>query len=406
MKTIEQKNLLRISPLLLAIFIDGLGLGIFFPLLNTLIMSPSVSILSVHTNMATRNFLYGLVISIFMLMWFFGSAIFGGLSDNYGRRKILCLCLAGDFVGYLFSGLAVPYHSIFLLLVGRIVSGFTAGSQPIAQAGIIDISTGENKARYLGYSLLAAALGFLAGPLVGGILSDPKICRYFNLATPLYFSALIALLNIILLLLLVKEAASTKLKVKINLIYAINLFIAAFKLKSVRNLSIIMLFMILGWSNYFSFISVFLFRRYHYSTIQVSLFWTLLALGYTLGFAYVVSLVSHFRHRNVALVGFAITGIGLLLTVLIHQDILTWFIAFVLGISNGVGYTVLLAMFSDKVNKAQQGWIMGITGSITGMAYAIMTLVSGFAENISAGMPLVIGSVFYLLVVLWLFIFQ
>lgn len=196
MSTYNNKQfLIKASPLFLAILIDGAGAGLFFPLLNALVMDPSSTLLSPHVTAFTRNFLYGMLLSIFMLFWFFGAAITGDLSDRYGRRKGLTLCLFGTSVGYLLSAFAVVGHSFTLLVLGRVIDGFTAGSQPIAQAGVIDMSPDELRTRNMSYVLFAASFGFIIGPLLGGLLSDNHLVSWFSFATPLYFAAFISLAN-------------------------------------------------------------------------------------------------------------------------------------------------------------------------------------------------------------------
>ncbi len=75
-----------------------------------------------------------------MICWFFGAAILGDLSDSVGRKKSLMICLIGAFLGYLLSAIAIAFHNFWFLILGRIIAGFTSGSQPIAQAAIVDIS--------------------------------------------------------------------------------------------------------------------------------------------------------------------------------------------------------------------------------------------------------------------------
>ncbi|AML48313.1 hypothetical protein AYM02_02945 [Coxiella burnetii] len=81
-------------------------------------------------------------------------------------------CLIGSFLGYLLSAFAVGIHSLTFLILGRVIAGFTAGSQPIAQAAIVDVSSEAHKARNIGLILLAISLGFIIGPIIGGVLSD------------------------------------------------------------------------------------------------------------------------------------------------------------------------------------------------------------------------------------------
>ncbi|ATN85195.1 hypothetical protein AYO29_01045 [Coxiella burnetii str. Schperling] len=102
-----------------------------------------------------------------MICWFFGAAILGDLSDTVGRKKALLVCLIGSFLGYLLSAFAVGIHSLTFLILGRVIAGFTAGSQPIAQAAIVDVSSEAHKARNIGLILLAISLGLSSGPSLG-----------------------------------------------------------------------------------------------------------------------------------------------------------------------------------------------------------------------------------------------
>ena len=199
------------GPLLLVLFIDGMGLGLVIPVLNGLIFDPNSQFLPANDfSPLMHNVIYGAIISIFMLCWFFGAAVLGDLSDQIGRKKSLIICLLGAFLSYLLSAWAVNASSLTLLLLGRVIAGVTSGSQPIAQAAIIDLSTPETKARNLGFILLSLSLGFIFGPLFGGLLSDKNISPYFNFATPFYFATLISFINIVFLYLFFNETFVSK----------------------------------------------------------------------------------------------------------------------------------------------------------------------------------------------------
>src|SRR3990167_4007267 len=95
------------APLLLVIFIDGMGLSLLFPVLGSIIIDTHSHFLPATVSISMRDFLYGLTIGIFMICWFFGAAILGDLSDTIGRKKALMVCLIGSFFGYLLSAMAV-----------------------------------------------------------------------------------------------------------------------------------------------------------------------------------------------------------------------------------------------------------------------------------------------------------
>ena len=155
-------NLRAVLPLFLVIFIDAMGLAIMFPILTPIFMNLHVhgGILAAGASLLVRNIFYGVTLCIFPLFMFFGTPFLGDLSDHIGRKKVLIICLLGATVSYFLSGLSVDFKVVWLLLVSRAVAGFTAGSQPIAQAAIIDVSPPDKKALNLSLLLFPAALGF------------------------------------------------------------------------------------------------------------------------------------------------------------------------------------------------------------------------------------------------------
>ncbi len=391
----KQSALMTAIPLFLAIFIDGVGLGILFPILNAVILEPQTSILGLHSSLPYRNFIYGLVISTFMFFWFFGSTILGDISDRIGRRKALVICLMGSAIGYLISAIAVIVHSATLLVLGRIIDGFTAGSQPIAQAAIVDLSSKQHKTRNISYILFSASLGFIFGPLIGGFFSDNHLVSWFNTSTPLFVATIISSLNALLIYLFLRESHTGSGRLQIKFMRAVDLFVSAFKDQRIKHLSIILLTMMIGWSSYFTYMAVFLLHRFHYDTLHVSLYLSLLACGFGTATIYLIDMLSK-RFSLTSLVinnAYIVAGLSLL-TLLTHNQILTWIYVYPLGIAIAIVYTCLINLFSNQVGDDVQGWVMGVTGSIMAFAFTVVAILDGLLVNISYNIPLVITVIF------------
>lgn len=373
----------RNAPLYLVLMIDSMGLGLLFPVLNSLIMDPHQHFLATAMSQSTRELLFSATIAIFMICWFFGAAILGDLSDFIGRKKSLLICLMGAFGGYLLSGIAVEVGSFTLLILGRVIAGFTAGSQAIAQAAIIDVSTPEQKAQNLAYMILAMSLGFVFGPILGGALSSPHLVSWFRLSTPLYFSAIISFINAILILLFFTETFSVKRKIVFRLGKAIDMFFSAFRHSKIRVLSIAFLIMIFAWGSYFSFISMFALERYHYSTEWVSMLLMALAVGFSIGSAYLVEfLTKRFSLQKTVIYTLLIGSVMALIT-LIHHSSFMWVAAVIIGAAISTAYSVMLTLFSNQVDEKEQGWIMGVSGSIMSLSFGATTFITGLIVRLS-----------------------
>lgn len=387
----NKKFFLAASPLFLILFIDSMGLGLVVPLLNELIINPDTGFFANNYSSNFRNFMFGSTMGIFMLAWFFGASFLGDLSDQIGRKKSLMICLAGAFLGYLLSAIAVMLDSFSLLLLGRIVAGFTAGSQAIAQATIVDISPPEHKARNLGLILFFMSLGFIFGPLLGGLFSNKNLVSWFDYTMPFYFAALLSLLNMILLGLFFHETFTHTHKIKLKLYHAIDIFISAFRHEKIRVLSIILLIMVFGWSGFYSFISMYLLREYNFDTLQISLYMALMGLGFGIGTGLLVDYCTRsFSLRNNVIVGSLVGAAAALITVGIHSPWLVWFAVLPLAIAMSVVYSVLLTIFSNQVDADSQGWIMGITGAIMAAAFGVNGIIVGLLADISPKIPLIL----------------
>ncbi len=389
----KEKSLSSMLPLFFVLLIDGMGLGLLFPILNTILIDPQAGFLSIDTSMGVRDFCYGVTIGIFMICWFFGAAILGDLSDSIGRKKSLMICLVGAFLGYLLSAVAIVFHNFWLLIISRIIAGFTAGSQPIAQAAIVDVSSDEHKARNMGLILLAISLGFVLGPICGGLLSNHQLVYWFNFETPMYFAAGLALMNAFLLHWTFNETmCKVQNKVNIRWHHAVHIFISAFKHPAIKKYSVVLLIMIFGWSNYFSFISLYMMQIYHYSAMQNSLFLAVMGLGFSIGCGYLVDICTkRYPFDGIVVVGLSITAALVLLTLLSTQEWVAWVATLLIGISLSVAYSVLLTIFSNQVGESEQGWVMGVTGSIMALCFGLTSILTGIIAQVGAVLPMLLA---------------
>jgi DHA1 family tetracycline resistance protein-like MFS transporter len=164
----------------ITLLIDVIGFAIIIPVLPKLIEK------LIHGNVSSASRISGLLLVAFSGMQFLFSPLIGNLSDKFGRRPVLLFSLVGFGIDYLFMAFA---PTIGWLFVGRLIAGITGASFTTASAYIADVSTPEKRAQNFGMIGVAFGLGFIIGPVIGGLLG--KIDTQY----PFYAAAILAFLN-------------------------------------------------------------------------------------------------------------------------------------------------------------------------------------------------------------------
>jgi DHA1 family tetracycline resistance protein-like MFS transporter len=173
--------------ILLYVFVDVLGFSLILPLLpfyaSTFDASPS---------------LVGLLLAANAVTQLIGAPLIGRLSDRYGRRPMLLVSIAGTALSFTLLGLA---NSLWMLFLSRLLDGLLGGNISLAQAYITDVTDEGERAKGLGLVGAAFGIGFIFGPVLGGVLSTGD-----NFARPALIAAALSLVNLVGVLLFLPES--------------------------------------------------------------------------------------------------------------------------------------------------------------------------------------------------------
>jgi DHA1 family tetracycline resistance protein-like MFS transporter len=165
---------------LVCVFIDMLGIGLIVPVLPLL----------VGEFVAGRDqqaLWFGILTTVFGLMQFIFMPMLGALSDRLGRRPLLMLSMGGMCINFLTTAWA---PNLACLFIGRVIGGMSSASMSVASAYASDISTRENRAKSFGKVGAAFGLGFICGPMLGGVLGS------VDLHLPFYVAAALSAANL------------------------------------------------------------------------------------------------------------------------------------------------------------------------------------------------------------------
>ncbi|UGX85089.1 Tet(A)/Tet(B)/Tet(C) family tetracycline efflux MFS transporter [Phyllobacterium meliloti] len=163
-----------LTVILTTVTLDAIGIGMIMPVLPRLLTTLA------HSDNVARH--YGVLLALYALMQFVFAPLLGALSDRFGRRPVILGSLAGAALDYLVMAFATVLP---LLYIGRIISGVTGATMSVASATIADITPEQNRAKRFGMIGACFGLGFIAGPLLGGIAGGFGVHYPFLLAMAL-----------------------------------------------------------------------------------------------------------------------------------------------------------------------------------------------------------------------------
>ena len=169
----------------LTVFIDLVGFGIVLPLL------PIYS-----DTFGASGLLVGVIMASFSAMQFLFAPIWGRLSDRIGRRPVLLVSTAGAAVSYMVFGYGSTLAgstALAVLLVSRMVAGICGANITVAQAYIADITPPEHRSKRMGLIGMAFGLGFIFGPIIGGLAA-----KHLGISGPGYVAASLCAANFLL----------------------------------------------------------------------------------------------------------------------------------------------------------------------------------------------------------------
>ena len=341
-----------------AVMLDMLALGVVIPILPGLIKD------LIHGDPALAARYVGWFATLWATMQFIFQPILGSLSDRFGRRPVLLLSMFGLAADYVLMGWA---PNIAWLLVGRVISGITASSFSVASAYIADITPPEERAARFGMLSAAFGIGFIGGPVIGGLLGqiDPRL--------PFWGAAGLCFLNGLYGVFVVPESLKPENRSPFHF-HAANP-VGAFRLYQSRPgllalAGVTFLFYLAHqvlqstWVPYASF-------RYHWSTAMMGVSLMVVGIGSVVVQGFVVKrFVGRFGGRGALIAGLGFGAIGFTLYGLAPTG---WFLLAAIPVFSLMGLVGpgVQQLMSRRIGPNEQGRLQGANGSV--MALANMT---------------------------------
>jgi len=367
----------------ITVFIDMLGVGIIIPIFAPLIVRNEYGLMPLATSEATRNLTYGILSATFAIFQFFGAPILGGLADKYGRKKILRFSLLGTFVGYVLFALAVHYRLLWLVFIARALPGFMGGNISIVLASLADISDPKDRAKNFGLVGMAFGLGFILGPFIGGTLGK------IDLALPLWCTAALTLLNIVLVIIQFPETFVPSGNGTVSLLTGIRNVKRALKMKELDVVFLTLFLQAFGFSFFMQFFQVYLIKQFDFSQVQIGQMFGYIGIWIAITQGGITRLVSK-RFSSPQILQFTLLGLSLSLWLILGPSAL-WMLFVtqpLVALFQGLSQPNLTSIVSVLTPKDTQGEILGIQQSVQSLAFAIPPIIAGVVVSIDVRLPI------------------
>jgi DHA1 family tetracycline resistance protein-like MFS transporter len=347
---------------LLTVVIDAMGIGLIMPVTPDLIRE------LLGKGLAEAALWGGALSASFAVMQFLCSPAIGGLSDRYGRKPVLLLSLFVVAIDYVIMGFT---GSIWVLLIGRVIAGIASATHSTATAFIADISEPHEKAQNFGLIGAAFGVGFILGPMIGGLLSE------FGSRAPFFAAAILAFGNMLFGMIVLSETVTDKIRRALEW-RRINPFGALGQVAKLPRGRPLMIMFFIHQIAFFAYPAVWAFytiEKFDWSPVEVG--FSLAMFGLTLAFAQgflIRIIVPRIGEWNAL-------GVGLAVSILAHFAIalnsIDWMV-YVLIFGMALSFLTtpsLQAIAARATPDDAQGELQGVFTSVGAMATIIGPVV-------------------------------
>lgn len=356
--------------------LNSIGLSIVLPLLPFLVgkfLPPQQVVLGMS-----------LLLSVFAACTFFAAPVLGALSDRYGRKKILLFSLMGSVIGYVIFGIG---GALWMLFLGRVIDGLTAGNISTLLAYISDTTTPKERSKWFGYIGAVMGIGKIGGPALGGLLGS------ISIGLPFYITAALIFLSGLAVYFLLPESLAPEKRTKDLTLASVNTFTHfkdIFRWKEVRWLLILGLLFYAGIGIFQFNFTVFLKDIYLWGPETIGMLLTIVGVCDIMTRALLLPwLLKRFSEKSIGIAGLAGLSIGLgliLASIYLHSTIVISLAVTAIICGEGLFETTYTGKLSQSIDESKQGKLQGVNQSLQSAINVLIPMAAAAIYFYSPGM--------------------
>lgn len=361
----------KVSPLVfifITILINRIGISILFPILPFLVERFRSDALTL-----------GWLTSSYAIAQFLATPAIGSISDRYGRRPVMLVCVLGTAVSYFMFGWA---GALWIMFVSRIIDGITGGVAATAQAYIADTSTAGDRSKNFGLTGVAFGLGFVLGPALGGALAG------ISMTAPVFFAGALALFNVILGYFTLPESLTVENRRPIDLkdFNPLGQVRDLLQNRQISGLLWATFIFNFAFSGFISIFVLFLSQRFGWEAAAAAVLFVFIGVVSTIVQGGLIrQLIPRYGEANLSIAGFVVLTIGFGMIALIPVSNwvtpLLYLSQALLSLGVGLLLPCLRGLISNRVSDREQGRTIGTAQAIQSIATILGPLGAGWTYD-------------------------
>jgi MFS transporter, DHA1 family, tetracycline resistance protein len=344
------------------VFIDLLGFSLILPLLPYYAKT-----------FQANSFVTGTLVASYAVAQLVGAPLLGRLSDRIGRRPVLLVSIFGTFLGFLLLGFA---KTLWMLFASRIIDGLTGGNLSIAQAYITDVTDSKSRSQGLGLIGAAFGIGFIIGPVAGGVLSQ------WGYAVPAFVAAALSFANLMLIYFWLPESLTAEKRAQMTEkrpAVTLSALLKALQRPFTGSLLISRFFFGLAFATFQTIFSLYALLKFNLTAIQTGYILTYVGVLSVITQGFLVGKISSKVREDILIIAcVGLMAISLVGWALAPSVLVLLIVMAPTSLAGGMLNTMLSSTLTKAVPLQEIGGILGLAASVESSTRIIAPTLGGF----------------------------
>jgi DHA1 family tetracycline resistance protein-like MFS transporter len=370
-------------PLYLVIFIAFTGYSMMVTIFVPMLMYDH-AFFGGEVSRAVKTTVIGVLLALYPLGQLIGSPVIGAFSDRFGRKRVITISLSFTILFYLLIAASLQLHYLWLLMTSCFLCGLTESNVAIAQSSVADISLPEDRGRLFAYMYSAESVGYIAGPLFGGLLAV-----HFGYAFPFWIVLGLLVIAYVWLASSFKDPYVPKTDATVDYFKTFTNLATVFTDVPIRRVYLVNFLLYLSAFGFWRVIQIYMVDEWGFEVGKVTFYYSYLAVLGTIANIFLFAPLSKkFTLKTFIVLTAVIGGLFVAAVVVPKSETSYWFTAGPATIFLVMTMAACSAYISGLVSGERQGRVLGNNLAIQVGAESMSALVGGFLAAMLIPLPL------------------